>query len=270
MLFSSQHEVYLHKWKLSAPTKRLETFSSFLYWCLDADQPVVLKIYKDHSDEAASARLLSHYDDNGAVRVLQNDDYACLIEQVGDGHELVELTRTGDDAKATQIFCNVVKNLHAAPAVNIDLKPVDDFLQDFDDHLAKDNLKNRDLVQKARNIFAKLSASQGQKLNLHGDLHHYNIMQAKDDTWLAIDPKGLWGEAEYEIGRYLINPLGDDYRDIDLMKRLEIIDTALSYDLQRIKSWAFSQLILAIISSDEQDEFNEHVTNLVAEFEKLC
>lgn len=39
----------------------------------------------------------------------------------------------------------------------------------------------------------ELLLSQGEPVLLHADLHHYNILQHQD-TWIAIDPKGVVGE----------------------------------------------------------------------------
>jgi streptomycin 6-kinase len=33
---------------------------------------------------------------------------------------------------------------------------------------------------------------------LHADLHHHNILAAERHPWLAIDPKGVIGDAAYE------------------------------------------------------------------------
>ncbi|MCJ8323790.1 MAG: fructosamine kinase family protein [Rhizobiales bacterium] len=260
---SSVFQIYIDKWRLTPRSKRLETHSSCLYWCQQNDQNCVLKIYKAHSDEAAAAELLRHYGGKGAVKLLAADGHACLLEQVGDGKELVELVRDGRDIEALDIYCDVVQKLHAAPPVNIGLKHIDEFIVDFDAYLAKHKNVERELVEKARHIFAVLAASQGQKVNLHGDLHHYNILQANDGQWLAIDPKGYWGEAEYDLAAYLRNPileksalLATQLSKQAMNLRVEHMAMQLGYDLQRVRKWAFCQAILAAIWADGHEEFS--------------
>lgn len=260
---SSSQQIYIDKWQLTASIKDLETHSSFLYWCQRDGQKCVLKIYKAHSDEVAAAKLLRHYDSRGAVKILAADKNACLLEQVGSGKVLVELVRGGQNLEALEIYCGVVKKLHEAPPIDLGLKNIVEFVAEFDAYLAKDGIAERGLIEKARNIFAELSASQVGMVNLHGDLHHYNILQADDENWLAIDPKGYWGEAEYELAAYLRNPvlekqsiLSQQYTKPAMNLRIEQLCARLGYDKQRVKKWAFCQAILAAIWADDPQQFS--------------
>lgn len=262
-MISSKHQIYFKRWQLDKLTKDLETHSSFLYWCQQDGRPVVLKIYKSHSNEAISAHLLKHYNCQGAVEILAHEDDACLLAQVGDGRELVELTRANEDGRATEILCEVIQRLHNAPAENIGLLPVDGFVADFDKYLARSGAPEHELVAKARKVYVDLSASQGKKLNLHGDLHHYNVMQSGDGDWLAIDPKGYWGEAEYELGAFLRNPLVDDFKNIDMQLRFEIIEARLGYDMGRVRQWAFCQAVLASVWADDDMVFARRMVGVM-------
>ena len=62
------------------------------------------------------------------------------------------------------------------------------------------------LVDAAEAIFADFIPSQGERVLLHGDLHHWNILSASRQPWLALDPKGVIGEREYDVGALLRNP----------------------------------------------------------------
>ncbi|MCG2718424.1 MAG: aminoglycoside phosphotransferase family protein, partial [Nanoarchaeota archaeon] len=50
------------------------------------------------------------------------------------------------------------------------------------------------LVDAAEQILAEFIPSMGERVLLHGDLHHWNILSAKRQPWLALDPKGVTGE----------------------------------------------------------------------------
>ena len=57
---------------------------------------------------------------------------------------------------------------------------------------------------------SELLSSAGEPMLLHGDLHHYNILAAERQPWLAIDPKGVVGDPVYETGVFLYNRLTDE------------------------------------------------------------
>ena len=41
---------------------------------------------------------------------------------------------------------------------------------------------------------------------LHGDMHHFNVLRAGREPWLAIDPKGLAGDPCFDVCQFLRNP----------------------------------------------------------------
>jgi streptomycin 6-kinase len=51
-----------------------------------------------------------------------------------------------------------------------------------------------------------LLASPRETVVLHGDIHHGNVLQFGPRGWLAIDPKGLWGERGFEYANLFCNP----------------------------------------------------------------
>jgi len=56
----------------------------------------------------------------------------------------------------------------------------------------------------------ELCASATDRVVLHGDLHHDNILLATREAWLAIDPHGIVGDPGYEVGAPLFNPDPDN------------------------------------------------------------
>jgi streptomycin 6-kinase len=105
------------------------------------------------------------------------------------------------------------------------------------------------MVERAEAIFADLLASSGAPMLLHGDLHHQNILAAERAPWLAIDPKGLIGEAEYEVGALIRNPMPRLLALPDptatLARRFDILTEALGFDRQRMVAWSYAQAVLS-------------------------
>lgn len=98
---------------------------------------------------------------------------------------------------------------------------------------------------------------------LHGDLQHYNVLFDSDCGWLAIDPKGVVGEVEYEVGAVLRNPFERPELFLSrptIERRLEQFTTRLDLDYQRALAWGFAQAVLSAIWEIE-DGFAVDTTN---------
>ena len=63
-----------------------------------------------------------------------------------------------------------------------------------------------ELFQRADALRAELLSSIDQRVVLHGDLHHFNILRCDRGGWLAIDPKGLVGDRYFDVCQFLLNP----------------------------------------------------------------
>jgi streptomycin 6-kinase len=112
----------------------------------------------------------------------------------------------------------------------------------------------RTLLEPAQRIFVDLCATQREPALLHGDLHHYNVLSDRARGWCAIDPKGVVGELEYELGAALRNPIDrpDLFASLDVAeRRLDQFGLALGIDVSRARGWCFAQAVLSAIWSFE-------------------
>jgi len=110
------------------------------------------------------------------------------------------------------------------------------------------------LVAQARQLYFDLCASQRSVRLLHGDLQHYNVLFDSDRGWLAIDPKGVIGEVEYEIGASLRNP--NEKPELfaspeAVERRLRCFEAKLKLNYDRALAWGFAQAVLSAIWSVE-------------------
>jgi streptomycin 6-kinase len=48
--------------------------------------------------------------------------------------------------------------------------------------------------------------SDDNHMVLHGDIHHFNVMQNSDGKWLSLDPKGILGPRAYDYSNIFCNP----------------------------------------------------------------
>jgi streptomycin 6-kinase len=107
-----------------------------------------------------------------------------------------------------------------------------------------------ELVLQAEESYDELGDSQRRPRLLHGDLQHSNVLFDDRRGWIAVDPKGVVGELEFEIGAALRNPI--ERPDVFAVPavieaRLNRFATMLDLDADRVLRWAFAQAVLSAI-----------------------
>jgi streptomycin 6-kinase len=227
-----------------------ETATSHIAYGRRDAQPVVLKIVKCPGDEWWSGQGLTAFDGRGVVRVYEHVGGALLLERLDPGDSLVELTLSGRDEEATAILADVIgsmsphRPLTACPAVQ-------DWAGSFKRYVASgDDQVPMNLVSQAGRLYTDLCESQRNPRLLHGDLQHYNVLFDRHRGWLAIDPKGVVGEIEYEIGAALRNPCERPDLFVDpaiIERRLGQFASKLNLDPARALAWSFAQAVLSAI-----------------------
>jgi len=65
-------------------------------------------------------------------------------------------------------------------------------------------------MKKAERICRSLCEKYNGAMLLHGDLHHDNILLGEDKRYRVIDPKGVIGDAVFDIPRYILNEFDGD------------------------------------------------------------
>lgn len=226
-----------------------QTATSLLGFGVRDGQRVVLKL-TNVSDEAHGGKVLRAFGESGAVRVYEAETGAVLLERLEPGEQLVSLVRRGEDDEATRILATVIQKLahHQAPD---ECPTVADWGRGFDSHVRSgDRQIPPGLVRAARDVYERLTLSQGTTMLLHGDLQHYNVLFDRERGWTAIDPKGVVGELEYEVGALLRNPIEQPELFTNrstIERRLDILTRLLPLDGSRVLQWSFAQAVLSAI-----------------------
>jgi streptomycin 6-kinase len=239
----------VRRWNLTVE-QTSETESSFLAFGTRGHQPVVLKVVKRQGDEWHSGEVLEAFKGNGAVRVYEHVEGALLLERAVPGESLVGMAIGGKDEDATAILADVIRQMSGCTPPKR-CATVQDWAQGFERYVATgDQRIPRDLVEDGHRCYAQLAASQRETRLLHGDLHHYNVLSDTRRGWLAIDPKGVIGEVEYEVGAMMRNPVEHPTlftaRET-IEARLSCFARTLSLDTDRALRWTFAQAVLSAI-----------------------
>ena len=219
--------------------------------------PAVLKLGPPGGASSADeAPALAAFDGRGAVRLLRADldRGALLLERIMPGRRLRDLV-PGQDGEATSAAIGVMRRLHVPPPAGCTMPDALAQAHAFDDYLTAHGTAGplpRDLVVRAGGLMRELCASATERVVLHGDLHHDNILRATREPWLAIDPHGIVGDPGYEVGALLFNP-DPDNRDEELTalvpSRVEQLADQLAMPVDRVRAWGFVRAVMSDVWS---------------------
>ena len=212
----------------------------------------VLKLGVPNRELLSEMHALQVFNGRGIVQLLEAnfERQVFLIERLRPGVELVTLE---DDEECTRIAAQVMEQLWQPITTERPLLTVESWtagLAKLRPHFnGTTGPFPEHLVDAAEGIFAEYIPSQRERVLLHGDLHHWNILSATRQPWLALDPKGVIGEREYEIGALLRNPWGEIHNQPEVKKieehRVAILCEMLGFDRQRVLGWGMAQAVLS-------------------------
>jgi streptomycin 6-kinase len=225
------------------------TETSVLVYGKRAGKPVVMKIAKHAGDEWRSGEVAAAFGGRGVVRVYEHVGGAAVLEHVQPGEQLASVALAGRDDEATDILAALIGRMSPGDPPT-GCATVDEWGAAFANYLAiGDERVPRELVEPAQRIYAELCLTQRNPALLHGDLQHYNVLRDETRGWLAIDPKGVIGELEYELGAMLRNPHGlPELCTLEAAeRRLERFGAALGIDIERARAWGFAHAVLSAI-----------------------
>jgi streptomycin 6-kinase len=193
-----------------------------------AGEGAVLKVRSPEDDESdQEPEALELWGGDGAARLLRQDRErrALLLERARPGTDISDLP----DDEATAIAVDVGLRLW---------RPAAEPFRWIGDHVprwldAVDG-SGSELLAPARELYAGLEV--GRSTLVHGDFHHHNILDA-GGRHVAIDPKPMLGEPEFDVPSFLWNPLTYRMRKDVTEQRLAAFAEA-GLDQERMRAWA--------------------------------
>jgi streptomycin 6-kinase len=187
--------------------------------------------------------------------VLARVEEALLLERAEGGKSLAGLALSGRDDEASAISCDVAARLHAPKAVALPpLMPLEAW---FAALAPAARTRGGFLARSAATAVELLSAPREISV-LHGDIHHYNILDFGARGWLAIDPKGLIGERGFDFANLFCNPdlaraEASFVRSPEVFaRRLAIVSSQAGINRTRLLQWiiAYTGLSAAWLIAD--------------------
>jgi streptomycin 6-kinase len=190
-----------------------------------AGDDAVLKVQLPEDDESAhEPEALALWHGDGAVRLLRHDRArkVLLRERARPGTDLTALP--DDDATATAI--ETARRLW---------RPASAPYRSVHDHVPAwlDEAGDHELVPIARERYGALP--RDAPTLIHGDFHHHNVLR-HDDVWVAIDPKPMRADREFDVPSFLWNPIRSTPTRERTERRIAAF-VAAGLDETRIRAW---------------------------------
>ncbi len=224
-------------------------------WVAPARTPdgrrLVLKAGWRHDEAASEADGLRTWDGNGTVLVhdcqVEADTIALLLERCDPG---TPLRLAVAEPEQDVVIASLLRRLWSTKAPAERFRPLqamcDAWAAEFERRLDGASASvDPGLARAAIELLRELPASAGQSVLLATDLHALNVLAARREPWLVIDPKPYVGDPAYDCTQHMLdcderlatNPRGFARRMADL----------LDLDPERVTQWLFARCVEASI-----------------------
>ncbi|HWO11008.1 MAG TPA: aminoglycoside phosphotransferase family protein [Polyangiaceae bacterium] len=213
---------------------------SFVAFVRRADgTPAALKLGLPHMEAEHELAGLRFWQGRPVVRVLESDGHALLLERCEPGTPL----STRSDLEQDCVIATLLRQLWAAaPAAPHPFRPLLEMARYWTDAaLERQQLwPDVGLARAGIERFLWLAQPRASDVLLATDLHAGNVLAARREPWLLIDPKPFVGDAAYDATQHLLNGprrLAGDPSGIvtSFSDRLEV-------SAERVQSWLFARL----------------------------
>ena len=227
--------------------------------------PVVLKISIDKKTVTnEELKTLKHFNTNDTIQVIDHHPkhHAMLLQQAIPGYSLKSLYPTQEDYVIDRYSNNVQKIHSKSPPKRHNYPHISDWLLTLDK--TSSSKISSSLLKKAIKLKNHLLKTSKKEIVLHGDLHQDNILKHGDE-WLIIDPKGIIGEAEFEIAAFDFIHQSELSSNVPMLfhQRIQNMAKKSSANMERLINWVFVRLVLQAAWMTESNDDPSPVIKLI-------
>ena len=206
--------------------------------CRDGTR-AVLKLGMPHMEGTHELQGLRFWDGEPTVRLLEADEAhnAMLLEYCEPGTPLRDLPEMEQDV----VIAGLLHRLWRRPEVPHPFRPLSEMIADWADETraAAPRWRDAGLVEEGLRCLEALSRPSADDQLVATDLHAGNVLRARREPWLVIDPKPFVGDPAYDATQHLFNcqermlaaPRDTIRRFADL----------LEVDAERVRQWMFAR-----------------------------
>jgi streptomycin 6-kinase len=221
--------------------------NSEVSWVAPAERrdgtPAVLKLGMPHMEGEHEIQGLRFWNGDPTVWLLEADEErnAMLLERCEPGMALGELPEPEQDV----VIAGLLRRLWRVPPVPHLFRPLRAMTDYWASEAHDDETRWIDagLVRAGLQIFEELSLPSASDVLLATDLHARNVLRARREPWLAIDPKPFVGDPAYDATQHLLNCQGRLRNDPKGV--IERFADLLEVEAERVQLWTFARAAVA-------------------------
>lgn len=215
-------------------------------WVAPARTPsgerVVLKAGWAHDEALHEADGLRAWDGRGTVRLIDSvvvgTTSALLLEACEPG---THLARAVPPHEQDEIIAGLLRRLWIEPPAGGPFRPLhtmcDQWAEEFEAAYAGDPGLGRAGIE----LFRELPRTADASVLLCTDLHHENVLAARREPWLVIDPKPYTGDPAYDALQHMLN--FPDRLATDPAGFADRMAGLLDLDAERVRLWLFARCV---------------------------
>jgi streptomycin 6-kinase len=199
----------------------------------------VLKIGMPHMEGEHEADGLRFWNGEPTVSLLEVDDEAgaMLLERCEPGTPLGTMAESEQDVT----IASMLRRLWRVPTEPHPFRRLSEMtaLWASETQVDIDRWPDAGLVREGLNLFQELGRAAPGDVLLATDLHAGNVLRARREPWLVIDPKPFVGDPAYDATQHLLNRRERLRSDPDETIR-RMVDL-LGLEFERVKLWTFAR-----------------------------
>jgi streptomycin 6-kinase len=213
--------------------------------------PAVLKLGMPHMEGEHEIEGLRFWNGDPTVHLLEADDDlgAMLLERCEPGTALRALPEPEQDV----VIAGLLRRLWRSPAVPHHFRSLSAMTASWaNETLAQvEHWSDPGLVSAGLRLFKELPARAPAELLLGTDVHAGNVLRAKRERWLVIDPKPFVGDPAYDATQHLFNCYARLRSDPD--ETIRRFADLLEVDHERVRLWTFARA-----AAESRDDWRHH------------
>ena len=199
----------------------------------------VLKLAMPHMEGRDEIKGLRFWAGNPTVRLIEADEDfgAMLLEKCEPGTSLRELPEAEQDT----VIASLLRRLWRPPSASDRFRPLAAMTEYWRSETLAQSTHWRDpgLISEGLRLLATLSEAAPAQVLLATDLHAGNVLRARREPWLVIDPKPFVGDPAYDATQHLFNCY-DRLRSAP-DRTIRCFADLLNLDHERIRLWTFAR-----------------------------